>query len=345
MTVLGAGGGGAAGSPAAIPVAVQQPTATMAAATPAIYVDVIARQRSAQAGRRPRFWQGGAMNVPSTPESAAEAPACFRHPERVTYVRCTRCNRYACGDCMRSAAAGQRCVECVQADAQPAHRSRRRAGRRWWASSVPVVSYGLIAANVLAFVVQVLSTGLTRELVLWAPAVADGQVYRLVTSAFLHYGMTHLLLNMWALYVLGPALEMLLGRTWFGALYGLSALGGSVTVYMLAPINTATAGASGAIFGLFGATFVVARRLRLDVGWVGVVILANLVFTFSIPRISWQGHIGGLITGTLVTLAYVYAPHRRSNQVQAAVTLAVLVLLAALTWWRTAELVARLGLG
>ncbi|HET9877485.1 MAG TPA: rhomboid family intramembrane serine protease [Mycobacterium sp.] len=284
------------------------------------------------------------MNVPNTPGSPAEAPTCYRHPDRASYLRCTRCNRYICADCMRSAAVGQQCVECVRAGAKSVRQPQAHFGGPQ-PSGTPVLSYGLIALNVAVFVVQQLSGGLSRELVLWSPAVADGQLYRLVTSAFMHYGLLHLLVNMWALYVVGPALETVLGRLRFGALYGLSALGGSVAVFLLAPLNSATAGASGAVFGLFGATFVVAKRLRLNVGWVAAVIVINLAFTFSVPHISWQGHVGGLITGTLVALVYVYAPRGRRDLVQAAVTIAVLVLFAALIWWRTAGLVDQLGNG
>jgi membrane associated rhomboid family serine protease len=150
---------------------------------------------------------------------------------------------------------------------------------------------------------------------------------------------------MWALYVVGPPLEMWLGRLRFGALYALSGLGGSVLVYLLSPLDTATAGASGAIFGVFGATFVVGKRLALDVRWVVVVIAINLVFTFLVPaissqRISWQGHLGGLVTGGLVAAAYVYPPRQRQNMIQAAVTITVLAVFALLIWWRTAQLLA-----
>lgn len=182
---------------------------------------------------------------------------CYRHPDRATALRCTRCDRYICGDCMRSAAVGQHCVECAQAGGTPVRRAARPLVRA--ASGTPVVTYGLIALSVLAFVAQLSSHELESELVLWTPAVADGQIYRLVTSAFLHYGPMHLLLNMWALYVVGPQLEGLLGRVRYSALYLLSALGGSVAVYLLAPITTETAGASGAIFGLFGATLVIGQ--------------------------------------------------------------------------------------
>ncbi|MEO8814344.1 MAG: rhomboid family intramembrane serine protease [Mycobacterium sp.] len=284
------------------------------------------------------------MTAPNAPQSPAEVPTCYRHRDRTTYVRCTRCARPICPDCMRSAAVGQQCVDCVRSDAQSVRQPRPRSLVRPNAG-IPVITYGLIALNVLALVMQHIPGGLDGELMLWPPAVAAGQVYRLVTSAFLHYGLVHLLLNMWALYVVGPALEAMLGRLRFSALYLLSALGGSVAVYLLAPLNTLTAGASGAIFGLFGAIFVVSKRLRMDVGWVGAVILINLVFTFSIPHISWQGHVGGLVTGTLVALAYVYPPASRRNRVQLAVTVAVPVLFAALILWRTAGLVAELNLG
>ena len=287
------------------------------------------------------------MTAPSAPESPAEAPTCYRHPGRRTYLRCNRCERYICADCMRTAAVGHQCVECVQAGARTIRQPRTRFGGRE-RSGTPVVTYALIAINVMAFVAQMASGGLEKQLTLWPPAVADGQLYRLATAAFLHYGATHLLLNMWALYVVGPPLEIWLGRLRFGALYVLSGLGGSVLVYLLSPINTATAGASGAIFGLFGATFVVAKRLTLDVRWVIAVIVINLVFTFVVPAISsqlisWQAHVGGLVTGAVVAAAYVYPPRERRNLIQAAVTIGVLAVFAALIWWRTVDLLAELG--
>ena len=265
---------------------------------------------------------------------------CYRHPDRATALRCTRCDRHICGDCMRSAAVGQHCVDCAQAGATQLRRTTRPRVRGVRAAAgAPVVSYGLIALSVLAFVAQLSSHHLESELVLWTPAVAHGQLYRLLTSAFLHYGPMHLLLNMWALYVVGPQLEGLLGRVRFSALYLLSALGGSVAVYLLAPVTSATDGASGAIFGLFGATLVIGRRLRMDIGWVAAIIVINLVFTFTVPNISWQGHVGGLITGLLVAVAYVYPPQPNRTRVQLAASVLLLALFVALIWWRTAELV------
>jgi membrane associated rhomboid family serine protease len=215
--------------------------------------------------------------------------------------------------------------------------------------STPVVTYTLIAINVAMFVAQTASPHLQRELVLHSPSVASGELYRLVTSAFLHYGIAHLLFNMYALYVIGPPLEAWLGRLRFTSLYALSALGGSVLVYLLSPLNAATAGASGAVFGLFGASFVVGKRLNLDVRWVIGLIAINLAFTFVIPAlggqsISWQGHIGGLVTGAVVAAAYAYAPRERRTLIQVSATVALLVLFAVLIWWRTTDLLTQFGI-
>lgn len=283
----------------------------------------------------------GAMNGPSAPEWQS-AGVCYRHPGRPTYLRCNRCERFICPDCMRAAAVGHQCVDCVDEGARTIRQPRTQFGGRERAGA-PVITYALIAINVLTFALQMSVKGLQSQLVLWSPAVADGQLYRLVTSAFVHYGAAHLLLNMWALYVVGPPLEMLLGRLRFGALYALSLLGGSVLVYLLT-LNTATAGASGAVFGLFGATFVVAKRLNLDLRAVVAVIVVNLAFTFVARGISWQGHVGGLVTGALVAAAYVYAPRGQRNAIQAAVTVFAVGLFAALIWWRTGVLAAELYL-
>jgi membrane associated rhomboid family serine protease len=242
---------------------------------------------------------------------------------------------------MRVAAVGHQCVECVNEGARSVVAPKTAFGGR--RTDSPMVTYALIAINVAMFVVQTTSTELERRLVLWTPAIAHGDLYRLLTSAFLHYGIAHLLFNMWALYVVGPQLESWLGRTRFIALYVLSALGGSVLVYLLSPINAATAGASGAIFGLFGATFALARRLNIDVKWVVGLIVINLAFTFLAPAlgsqpISWQGHVGGLITGATIGWAYAYAPRDYRTLVQVGVSVAALMLFAALVWWRTASL-------
>ncbi|OBK22107.1 rhomboid family intramembrane serine protease [Mycobacterium asiaticum] len=245
---------------------------------------------------------------------------------------------------MRSAAVGHQCVDCVQAGARTIRERRTRFGGRERSSATPVVTYTLIAINVLAFIAEMASVEVQRQFWLWPRAVAGGEFYRLVTSVFLHAGTMHLLLNMWVLYVVGPPLEMGLGRLRYIGLYAVSGLGGSVLVYLLSPVDTPTLGASGAIYGLFAATLVVAKRLTLDVRWVAAVIVINLAFTFVVPaitshQISWQAHVGGLIAGAVITAAYVYVPRQRRDLLQAGATVAALVLFAALIWWRTAELV------
>jgi len=247
-----------------------------------------------------------------------------------------------CPECMRSASVGHQCVDCVAA-AQQIVLTPNTAFAGVRRGATPILTYLLIAANVVVFGLQAVSPGLQATLALWPPAVAGGDMYRLVTSAFIHFGIAHLLFNMWALYVLGPPLEQWLGRWRFGALYALSALGGSVFVYLFSPLNAATGGASGAVFGLFGATFVMAKRLNLDVRMIVILIVINLGFTFTVPGISWQGHLGGLITGALVAVGYVNAPRAQRNLVQAGAMIALLAVFAGLIAWRTAGLVDQYG--
>jgi membrane associated rhomboid family serine protease len=169
--------------------------------------------------------------------------------------------------------------------------------------------------------------------------IADGQYYRLVTSMFLHYGLVHLLMNMWALWVLGRLLEGALGSLRFLALYLLAGFGGSIAVYLFANPKGATVGASGAIFGLFAALFVVLRRLGRDTSSVVPILVINLFITLTVPNISIGGHLGGLVTGAVVALGMAYAPQRLRTQVQAGVSVAVLVMLLAAVVARTAMFV------
>ena len=240
---------------------------------------------------------------------------------------------------MRSAAVGQQCVDCVQAGAASVPPARTAAGGLL-RDGAPVITYGLMAINIAVYILQAaVPRVVNRFALIPGPVAGWGQYDRLLTSAFMHYGIVHILFNMYALYVLGPPLERHLGRARFLALYLLSALGGSVVVYLFSPLNAATAGASGAIFGLFGATFVAARRLNLDVRSLVVLIVINLVITFTVPGISWQGHIGGLLTGALVAAAYLYAPRAQRNLVQIGFTAGLLALFFVLVTWRSHEII------
>lgn len=279
------------------------------------------------------------MNMPYYPQTPAGVPTCYRHPDRQTYVSCTRCGRPVCPECMRSASVGHQCLDCVAAAMAAAPTVRTAAGGVV-RTGLPLVSYGLIAINVVVFLLaKIAPVEQVYRLALWPALVATGDWYQLVTSTFLHFGLLHLLFNMYALYVIGPPLEGHLGRLRFGVLYGLSALGGSVMVYLFSQVNVPTVGASGAIYGLFGATFIAAKKLRLDVKWLVGLIVINLVLTFAVPGISWQGHIGGLITGALIAAVFVYAPRPRRTLIQAGASIGVLIVLLALIAMRTAALV------
>jgi membrane associated rhomboid family serine protease len=152
----------------------------------------------------------------------------------------------------------------------------------------------------------------------------------MITSVFLHQEFAHIGLNMLGLWWIGAPLEALLGRARYLALYLLSGLGGSALVLLLAP-NALTLGASGAIYGLFGATVVFVKRLRQDMRPVLMLLGLNLIFTFTWSNISWQGHIGGLVTGVLVAIGMAYAPRERRRQVQWGTCVAVLVAVIAVS--------------
>ncbi|GAA3163277.1 rhomboid family intramembrane serine protease [Planomonospora alba] len=268
-------------------------------------------------------------------ESGPQAvPTCYRHPDRETYVRCQRCERPICPDCMRDAAVGFQCPECVAEGNRTVRPAQAVFGGRH--VTTPYVTWALLALNVLAYVVENISRQMLIDYGMHAGAVAyGGEWWRLVTGAFLHsplggggFALAHILFNMWALYAIGPELERRLGSVRFLALYLLSALGGSVAVYLLSP--ALTVGASGAIYGLFAALFVVSRRLGYDARGVLWLIGINVVITFVGAGISWQGHLGGLVTGALVSTVLVYAPAKNRTAVQAAGCAAVLLLLVAL---------------
>jgi membrane associated rhomboid family serine protease len=289
----------------------------------------------------------------------APPPTCYRHPGRETWVSCVRCGRHACPDCLRSAAVGQQCVDCVGGAGQTTRRPTTVFGGRPTRSAT--VTYTLIVVNVLLFLVELARPGIANDwgLLGYAPyvhggpiqGIAAGQWYRLITSAFLPpatglggLGFLDIAFNLWALYAVGPSLEQLLGRTRFIAVYLLSALGGGVAFYLLSQPYAIALGASGAIFGLFGAWFVVSRRLQLDSRGILVLIGINLAFSFLYrSTIAWQDHVGGLIVGMLVTAAFAYAPRKHRFVFQAAAAVAVLVILIVIVVLRTNHLTAEYG--
>lgn len=275
-------------------------------------------------------------------ESATQAPTCFRHPNRETYVSCVRCGRHACPECMRPASVGQQCVECVRDGHRTARVAKTAFGGR--PATGAIVTWSLIAINVGVFIATAVKPSITTNLEMLGYAtytghppwhgVAAGEWWRLITATFLApakgqngLGVLDILFNMVALAYLGPALERLLGKLRFIGLYLLSGLGGSVFYFWVAAQNEAAVGASGAIFGLFGAWFVVSRRLRLDSRGIVTLIAINLAISFTWSAIAWQAHVGGLIAGVLISLAYAYAPRQNRALIQAGATAGLLVLL------------------
>jgi membrane associated rhomboid family serine protease len=294
--------------------------------------------------------------APPGPDSSPSTsiPTCFRHPGRETYVSCVRCGRHACPDCLRSAAVGQQCVECVREGNRTARRPAAVFGGRPTAGAA--VTWTLVAINVLLYVVELARPGIANDLAMLGRAqitnggplqgVSQGQWYRLFTSAFLPppglsgLGPLDILFNMWALILVGPALEKLLGPVRYLIVYLVSALGGSVMFYLIGPVNVEALGASGAIFGLFGAWFVVARRLRLDSRWIVTIIVLNLIIGFTVHGIAWQAHVGGILAGGLLTAAYAYAPKENRALIQGAATAAIVAVLVLAVVLRDHQLAA-----
>jgi len=237
---------------------------------------------------------------------------CYRHPDREAGVRCQRCDRVICRECMRLSSVGFHCPECVAEEV-------RRAPRIYRLHEPPYLAYVLIGLNLVVALAGILENSgwfegqlgrigidfalLGGGLALGRDGVAvigvdGGQWYRIITGAFLHSGPIHLGFNMFLLWQLGLMLEPVLGRPRFGLLYVVSLLGGSFGALLVAP-DTFTVGASGAVFGLMGAVFLMerARGVNAMQSSVGFLIVINLVLTFAIPGISIGGHIGGLLAG------------------------------------------------
>ncbi|GGW97400.1 rhomboid family intramembrane serine protease [Streptomyces chryseus] len=277
---------------------------------------------------------------------------CYRHPGRETGIRCTRCERPICPECMISASVGFQCPDCVREGSGTGHapaasRPRTVAGGTV-AADPRLVTKVLLAINVALFVAVLARESLVNDLALVGLAfsgtdlqvvgVADGEWYRLVTAMFLHQEVWHIGFNMLLLWWLGGPLEAALGRARYLALYLLSGLAGSAFTYLLAAPNQPSLGASGAIYGLFGATVVLMRRMNQDMRPILVLLGLNLVLTFVLSGIAWQAHVGGLAAGVLIAVAMVHAPRARRTLVQYGTCGLVLLATAGLVVARTAML-------
>ncbi|MHA7169253.1 rhomboid family intramembrane serine protease [Arthrobacter bambusae] len=250
-------------------------------------------------------------------EPSADIPVCPRHPDRPSYVRCQRCGRPACPECQRAAAVGFQCIDCVNEMKRSTPAVRSAYGGAI-ATGRPLATYILIGLCALVYVLQWLIPGDVVERQLFfvsgyaTPQYGAFEPWRMLTSAFVHSQgfVLHIVLNMYMLWIFGQVLEPVLGRIRFLAVYLLSAIGGSVGFLLLTPVipGTAVEGASGAIFGLFGALLVVQSRRGGDTRQLWILIAINGVIGFVVPGIAWQAHLGGLITGGLCAAVIAFAP-------------------------------------
>ncbi|WP_341242038.1 rhomboid family intramembrane serine protease [uncultured Nocardioides sp.] len=301
------------------------------------------------------------MNQSPAPEPApgVGVPVCYRHPDRETYIRCQRCSRPICPDCMHDASVGFQCPECISAGARQTRQNRTAYGGLR-PTDATRTSIALISLNVGVWLAIALTGGSGSRLVdllalrtngvcltgdggfdvpravcegngTWLPGFVDGALWQVLSSGFTHVQLMHLGFNMLALYIIGPQLEAVLGRARFLALYLTSLLAGSVVVLWFANQYGATVGASGAIYGLFAALLVVARKIGADMRQLVILVGINVVITFAVPNISWQGHLGGFLGGALVAALLVHAPRgpRRSAFQLVGLVLVTLSLLAA----------------
>lgn len=271
-----------------------------------------------------------------------ETQTCYRHPDRETRVSCSSCGRPICPECMTPTPVGMRCPECAS---QRTRVVRNPTGTPGQASAFPA-TIALIAINVIVYLIEIGGGGgglnnpsgrIVENYGLFGPFVSEGEVYRLVTSGFLHASLIHIGFNMLLLFFLGRLLEPALGTARFLVLYFAALLAGSLGALILEP-NSLGIGASGAIFGLAGATFVIARGRGMEAlaGQIGFLIVFNLIFSFSSPRISIGAHIGGLVGGVICGLAIVagekgmLGPSRRVVEIAAMVAVAVVAVVGSL---------------
>ncbi|MGW3956648.1 rhomboid family intramembrane serine protease [Streptomyces sp. NPDC004752] len=288
-------------------------------------------------------------------QDAQSLPVCYRHPDRETGIRCTRCERPICPECMVSASVGFQCPDCVRGGSGTGHPPAAAQPRTLAGGTITadprLLTKVLIGLNLACFLVQqAVGDRFTNRFELIghayipllgsAEGIAEGQYYRLLTAMFLHGSFIHILFNMLSLWWIGGPLEAALGRARYLALYFVSGLAGSALSYLLAAPNQPSLGASGAIFGLFGATAVLLRRLNYDMRPVLALLVVNLIITFNPGfNIAWQAHIGGLVAGVITGYAMVHAPREKRALIQYGTCALVLVVVVVMTVIRTNQLI------
>ena len=276
---------------------------------------------------------------------------CYRHPDRQSFVLCQRCLRTICADCQTQAPVGVICPECMKQQGRDAAASPRavratspRTARTWWprrrAVAVydrrPLATYAIIAVTVVVYLTQLIpGSPVTQWLGFLGAYVlpstgAPFEPWRMLTVLLVHESILHVGFNMLALWMIGMSLEPLLGRPRFVVLYLLSGFGASAAIAAFDSPLQAVVGASGAIFGLFGALLVIGRHIGAPIGGIAVVIGINLVITF-LPgtSIAWQAHVGGLVTGAVAGLVFARTRARGRRTLQVWLLVALLAALCA----------------
>ncbi len=253
---------------------------------------------------------------------------------------------------MRQASVGFQCPECVR-EGKASSRPARTAfgGRLTYERAAATIA--LIAINIVVFVLARATGGLTgsvgRAMVelpdsaFYAPrlglhGIAQGAYWELISSTFLHFEFLHIALNMLGLWIFGGFLESQLGRWRFVGVYLVTGFIGSVGVYLVADPASVSYGASGSVFGLFGAAFVLILRRRGDITYLVVLLVLNLVVSFTVPNIAWQAHVGGLLSGALIGAVYSYAPRQQRTAASVGILVAVVFVGIVVTALRTAAL-------
>lgn len=272
---------------------------------------------------------------------------CYRHPDRRSFALCQRCGRTICGECQTQAPVGVICPECMREQQKAMPRVARAARPRGSTMSLvrdtrPLVTYWIVGITAAVYLTQLIPGSPVQQWLAFNSALLIPSIgfepWRLFTVLLVHGSFWHMGLNMLALYLIGRSLEPLLGRWRFLALYLISGLGGSVAVALLAP-GTWVVGASGAIFGLFGALLIIGRHIGANVTGIAIIIAINfaLPFIFAIIggslgaiAISWQAHLGGFIVGVALGFIFARTRARRRQRLQLWLLIAVTIVLLAL---------------
>ena len=266
----------------------------------------------------------------------SEATVCKQHPNRTTRLRCSHCNLPICIECSHDAAVGQKCPKCSKPQGRYRVVDAHHITKQSLFATAPVTFFLITAATavfVLSFLEQRTWVDLARQFGAFSPAIRNGEIWRALTVVFFHdTGLMHILSNMYALYLLGPRLEREIGSPAFAGLYFAASVGGTVLSVALGDANGFSIGASGAIFGLFGAWIFVAYKLRSSsagramFNQLGVLLLINLALPLFIPQIDWRAHGGGLLVG--IGLAWVWsraaAGRPAASSIRAAISYAIL---------------------